>query len=86
MRFCVFNERLEGSKRVSPELVEISADTFDPGRIQLVDAPISDLPVEDQVGLFQDAQMLRNGRSADRQAFSDLVDSRRAFSQTLKDR
>ena len=86
MRFYVFNERLEGSKCVSPELVEIGADTFNPGGVQLVDAPISDLPVEDQFGVFQDAQMLGNGRSTDRQAFSDLVDSGRAFSQTLEDR
>ena len=54
-------------------MVEIGADTFDPGGVQLVDAPISDLPVEDQFGVFQDAQMLGNGRSTDRQAFSDLV-------------
>ena len=80
----VFGKRFERFERVIPESVEIGAYAFDPGRVQLVDTPVSDRPVKDQVGVLEHAQMLRHGGPADRQTAGDLVDCGRAFGQTLE--
>jgi hypothetical protein len=82
--FGVFDERFEGAKRVTPESVEIPAHTFDAGGVQLVDAPISNLPIEDQTGVLQHAQMLGYSRPAHGKARGDFVDSGGTLGQTLK--
>ena len=64
-------------------MVEIGAYTFDTGGVELVDTPISDLSIKDQVGVLQHAQMLGHGWPANG-SLGDLVDCRRAFAQTLK--
>ena len=82
----VFGKGFERFERVIPESVEIGAYAFDTGRVQLVDTPVSDRPVKDQVGVLKHAQMLRHGWPANRQTAGDLVDSGRAFGQTFKNR
>ena len=49
----VFGKRFERFERVIPESVEIGAYAFDPGRVQLVDTPVSDRPVKDQIGVLE---------------------------------
>jgi hypothetical protein len=38
---------------ITPEPVEISAYALDAGRVQLIDAAISDLVIENQVSVFK---------------------------------
>ena len=82
----LFDKRLERFERITPESVEIGAYIFDTGGVQLVDPPVSALPVKDQVGFLKHAQMLGDGWSADGKALGDLMDCGGAFGQTLKNR
>lgn len=82
----VFGKRFERFERIIPKPLEIGADAFDAGRVELVDPAVSDLAPKDQVGLLEDAQMLGNSWAANRKTLGDLVDCGRAFSQTFKNR
>ena len=82
----VFSERFERFERVIPESLEIGADAFDTGRVQLIDTAVSDLAPKDQIGVLQHAQMLGHSWAANRNTLGDLVDCGRAFGQTLENR
>ena len=82
----VFGKRFERFERIIPKPLEIGAYIFDTGGVQLVDPPVSALPVKDQVGFLKHAQMLGDGWSADGKALGDLMDCGGAFGQTLKNR
>jgi hypothetical protein len=80
----VFSERFEGFESVIPEPVKISAQAFDAGRVQLVDAAVSDLVIENEVGVLEHTQVLRDRRPANRESLGDLVDGGRPFGQALE--
>jgi hypothetical protein len=82
----VFGKRFERFERVIPESLEISADAFDTGRVQLVDTTVSDLAPKDQIGVLEHSQMLGHSWAANRKTLGDLVDCGRAFGQTFKNR
>jgi hypothetical protein len=82
----VFSIKDLNDSSFTPESVEISAYIFDAGGVQLIDAPVTNQPIKDQVGVLQHAEMLGYGGPANRKAFGDLVHCRRAFAQTLKNR
>jgi hypothetical protein len=82
--FGVFDERFEGAKRLTPKSVEIPAHALDAGGVQLVEAAISKLPIEDQTGLFQHAQMLGNSGPAHGKAGGNFVDGGGTLGQSLK--
>ena len=78
--------RLVGGERACPEPIEIVAKCFYPGRVELVDPAGPDLPINHQLRLLEHAEVLGDGGAAYAQAFAQLTDSPRSFSQTLKDR
>jgi hypothetical protein len=80
----VFSESFERFERVSPESVEIGAQAFNALGVEMVDTPVSDLLIEDKVGIFQHAQMLGDGRPANGKSFGDLVHGGWTFGNALK--
>ena len=82
----VFGKRFERFERVIPEPLEIGADAFDTGRVELVDSAVSDLAPKDQIGVLEHSQMLGHSWAANRKTLGDLVDRGRAFGQTLENR
>jgi hypothetical protein len=75
-------ERTEG---LTPELFEIFAQSFKAGRVQLIQAAIAHRAVDHQVRLFQDAEVLRYRRAADREVFGQFPDGYRSVEQAHQD-
>jgi len=71
---------------MGPEAIEVGAQRVDACGIQLVDSPISDRSIDDQVRVLQDPQVLRDRRTADREAARELADWLRPLKQTFEDR
>src|SRR5262247_2857937 len=81
-RLCRHCESGEG---IAPDLVEVAAQPGDAAGIQLVDPAGTGGPVEDEAGLLQRAQVLGDGRPADRQFAGELPDRARPAGQPLED-
>lgn len=71
---------------MGPEAIEIGAQRIDARRIQLVEPPVPHGPIDDQMRLFQDAQVLRDRRSTDWKAAREFADRLRSLQQTFEDR
>jgi hypothetical protein len=77
---------LESVQGVGPHSVEVSTEASDAFRVQLIKAAGSLLAVEDESGVLQYAQVLRNGWTAYGQSFGKLVHSDWASREFLEDR
>ena len=66
-----------------PEPLEIRAQRIHAGGIDLVDAPVADGAIDDEVGALENPQVLRDGGAADRKVARELADRQRAAEQTL---
>src|SRR5882724_6513700 len=78
-----FLERCEGAV---PEFFEVRAHGHDAPCVDAVDAPRSLLPIDDETGFLQDAQMLRDRGTRHRHAQSELADGLRPRRDPLEDR
>ena len=68
-----------------PEAIEVRAKRFDAGGVQLVEPAIALGPVDDQMRVLQDSQVLGNGRTADGEASSKFADRLRTVEEPLED-
>ena len=66
-------------------MVEVLTQARDAGGIELVEPAGAVLGVSDESGIFENAQMLRNGGAADGQGLSQFVDGDGSGSELLKD-
>src|SRR3954452_24425207 len=82
----VLDGRLVGGERLVPEVVEVSAQQAQSLGIDLVDAPGADSLVDDQPGVLEHLQVLRDGGPADRQLPGQLTDRPGPLGQVLEDR
>ena len=80
-----FRGAFVGGKGMVPEAIEVGAQGLDTGRVQLVQAPVALRSVDDQVGMLQDAQVLRDGRTADRKPSRQFTDRLGTGEQALED-
>ena len=69
-----------------PEPIKIGTQSVDAGGIQRIEPSVSCRAIDDQMRVLQDAQVLRNRRTADRKAARELADRPRALQQTLENR
>src|SRR4030095_14707782 len=76
---CLF----ERGECVVPELLEVRAQRIDPGRVDGVEPPGADRLSDDEVGAFENPQVLRDGRPADWKVPRELADRHRAPQQPL---
>ena len=67
-----------------PEAVEVGAKRLDAGRIQFVEAAISVGPIHDEMGVLQDSQVLRDGRSADGETSRQFTNRLRSLKEPLQ--
>jgi hypothetical protein len=80
-----FCRALVGGEGVVPETVEVGTEGFDTSRIQLVQAAVSMGPIDHQVRVLQNPQMLRDRRTADRKSASELTHRLRSLEQPFQD-
>src|SRR6185312_1539087 len=76
---------LEGGERSVPELVEVRAELADPRRVDLINAAVPGGPVGHEAGLLEHPQMLRDGRTADREPAGQLAHGPRTLGEKLED-
>ena len=69
-----------------PEVVEVAAQQAQPLGVELIDASGADSLVDDQPGVLEHLQVLRDGRPADGQLAGELADRARSLAQVLEDR
>src|SRR5436190_12851566 len=81
-----FDSPLEIGERRRPELVEVLAQGCEGLGIELVDPPVPLGAVDHQIGVLEDAQMLRDRRAADGEIRRQLADGKRALTQLGEDR
>jgi len=77
---------LERGESVSPEPIEIRAERRQPFGVDAVEPAVADLPDVNKPGLFQDAQVLRNRRPADREPARQRPYRERPVDESLEDR
>ena len=75
----------EAFERFRPEPVEVVAHPQQPVRLDPVEAPRAVLAVADEARVLEHAQVLRDGRPADRQSVGELADRARPRLQRLED-
>lgn len=63
-----------------PHIVDVRSEGLEPGALNVIDASGAERPVSNETGVFEDLEVLRDCRSADRQAGSELADGLRAGS------
>lgn len=68
LRRASFSRAFVGRKSVVPEAIEIGAQSFNTGRVQLVEAAVALRPIDHQMRMLEDPQMLRDGGTAHRKA------------------
>ena len=75
-----------GRKGVVQKSIEVVPQRLDAGRIQFVQPAVPRGPIDDEVRIFQDAQVLRDGRPADRESARELTHRLRSGQQPLENR
>jgi len=70
---------------VVPEAVEVGAKRLDARRIQLVEAAVAIGPIDYQVRVLQDSQVLRDGWAADGETTRQFADRLRSLKEPLED-
>jgi hypothetical protein len=83
--FRVFGDKAEPCRGVAPDLLEVRLHGRDTLVMQLVDAARAAWAIDDESGRFQQLQVPRNRRSADRQGVGDLSDRAIGRSKHLED-
>jgi len=81
----LFRKPLERLKGLIPELGEMIAQQCDALGIQLINPPCSCATVADQACLFQNAEVLRDGRARDGQSCRQLIHGSRMVTQHFED-
>lgn len=74
VRDLLFNFAFECAQCLAPELFEIFAQSFEAGRMELIQAAIARGAIYHEIRLFQDAEVLRYRRAADGEVFGKLSD------------
>jgi hypothetical protein len=69
-----------------PEPIEVVPQRIDAGGIELIEAAVSLRPIDDEVCVFQNPEMLRDGGPADREIAGEFPDWLRAVHEALEDR
>ena len=82
----LLDDRLVGRERLGPEAVKFSSKRCQPIGVDLVDALLAGSLVDDETGVLQDLQMLRDRRPADGQLTGQLADRAGVLDQPLEDR
>src|SRR4030095_5347479 len=77
--------RLEGVKRGGPELIEVGANRFESGRVELVHSPCALGAIAHESCVLQDLEVLRDRRPADREGLGESSDRLRAPLQSAED-
>jgi hypothetical protein len=73
-------------ERAIPEPIEVVPQRVDAGGIELIEAAVSLGPIDDEVRVFQNPEMLRDGGPADREIAGEFADWLRAIHQALENR
>jgi len=81
-----FNVAFECSEGLAPVPIEVRAQGVERVGVERVHPPTSFGAVHDEAGVFEDAEMLRNCRSAHRKVASQLTDRQRAVGEPRDDR
>lgn len=81
----VIHKFMKRGKSAAPMLVQPLAHCSDSPRINVVDAPRSFSNLSNQARFLQHLKMLRNRRSAYRQAAREITDRPRPFCEALED-
>ena len=71
---------------MAPELIEILTQRLESFGIQLIEAAVALAPVEDEIGVFQNPQVLGNGRTTDRKPGRQFPNRKRAGKKTSQNR
>ena len=82
----LLDDRLVGRERLGPEAVEFGPKHCQPIRVDLVDALLAGSFVDDETGVLQHLQMLRDRRPADGQLTGQLADRAGVLDQPLENR
>jgi len=69
-----------------PESIEVVTESIDARGVQFVQPPVPGWAIDDEAGVFQDAQVLRDRRTAHGEAARELADRLRSIQQTFEDR
>jgi len=76
---------LEPGEGVAPEGVHPVPEDADPSRVELVEMPRPASSVTDEADVLEDAEVLRDGRPADRKPGSELANGSRPRAEELED-
>src|SRR3954447_15127194 len=79
---CIAKRR----ERLVPEGVEVGAQVGQCLRVRLVEAARADLAVDDEPGVLQDLEVLRDRGTADRELAGELADRAGPRDKALEDR
>src|SRR6185437_6548620 len=82
----LFDGGLEGRQRLIPELVQVDAKSGDAVRVELVDAACAGCSIDDQPGVLEHFEVLRDRRSADRQLPRQIADGPGVIAEAFEDR
>jgi hypothetical protein len=85
-RFCVFGKEPETRANVTPHICQVLPCGISASLVQAVEMPVADLLILDQPRIGEKAEVARDGRPADWQTVSDLLDRVRLARQQLQDR
>jgi hypothetical protein len=80
----LFRRSLEGGERVSPEPIEIGAQHFQTLLVHGIDTTSAFRSVNDKTRILEHAQMLRDGRPADREQARQLSHREWAFHESFE--
>jgi hypothetical protein len=80
-----FSGSLKGAHRLGPHLVKVGAQPCHSRGVKLVEPPRACLAVCHQAGILQNAQVLRDGRTAHGQPLRELIYSDGTGGEFLKD-
>src|SRR5262245_42880236 len=81
-----FGGALERSERIPPDLIQVRAERFDAGRIDLINPSGAVGGVEHEMRVLEDAQVLRHGGSAHGQVARQVADGAGTVQQPLENR
>jgi len=70
---------------VVPKAIEVRAQLLDARGVQFVESAVSVGPIDDQMGVLQDSQVLGDCRPGDRKAPGEFADRLRPAQQPFED-
>ena len=81
----LFDDGFVGSKGAAPEPVEVGAELGQTVGVDPVDAAVARGLINDQPSVLEDLEVLRDGRSADRQPTRELSHGAGAIGEPFED-